>query len=138
MSNGSGFFALSDDQLKRLLAGQIAYASFLQPGGGEQPRENHDAAIACWYELSQVLQDESACGAEQTDKIPTMVGYSDSGQVQETASKLKVLAEAEVRKRCDSALMEASVDEVVQAVRGLTAFYERAAANKDAVLFRVA
>lgn len=138
MSNGSGFFALSEDQLKRLLAGEIAYASFLQAGGGEQPRENHDAAIACWYELSQVLQPESACGAEQTDKIPTMVGYSSPGQVQDTATKLKALAEAEVRKRCESALMEASVDEVVQAVRGLTAFYERAAANQDAVLFRVA
>ena len=138
MSDGSGFFALSDDQLKRLLAGQLAYATFLQPGGGEQPRENHHEAIACWYELSQVLQAEGGCGAEQTDKIPTMVGYSSSAQVQETAAKLRALAEAEVRNRCASALMEASVDEVVQAVRGLTAFYERAAANKDAVLFRVA
>lgn len=138
MSNGSGFFAMSEDQLKRLLAGQIDHASFLQPGGGEQPRENHDAAIACWYELSQVLQGEAACGAEQTDRIPTMVGYSYSAQVQDTAAKLKALAEGEIRRRCDSALMEASVDEVVAAVRGLTAFYERAAANKDAVLFRVA
>lgn len=138
MSNGSGFFALSDDQLKRLLAGDIDPGTFLQPGGGEQPRENHDAAIACWYELSQVLQAEAACGAEQTDKIPTMVGYSSSAQVQETAAKLKALAEGEVRKRCESALMEASVDEVVAAVRGLADFYERAAANKDAVLFRVA
>jgi hypothetical protein len=33
--------------------------------------------------------------------------------------------------------MEASVDEVLAAVRGLTAFYQRAAANQDAVLFRV-
>ena len=138
MSNGSGFFALSEDQLKRLLDGQLAHASFLQPGGGEQPRENHDAAIACWYELSQVLQGEAACGAEQTDRIPTMVGYSSPSQVQATAAKLKGLAEAEVRKRCETALMEASVDEVVAAVRGLTAFYERAATNKDAVLFRVA
>lgn len=138
MSNGSGFFALSEDQLKRLLDGQLAPASFLQPGGAEQPRENHDKAIACWYELSQVLQAEAACGAQQSDKIPTMVGYSSVSQVQETAAKLRVLAEAEVRKRCESALMEASVDEVVAAVRGLTAFYERAATNKDAVLFRVA
>ena len=138
MSKGSGFFALSDDQLKRLLAGELAYAPFLQAGGGEQPRESHEQAVQVWYELSQVLQGEAACGAEQTDKIPTMVGYSSSAQVKSTAGKLKALAESEIRTRCESALMEASVDDVVAAVRGLTAFYERAAAHQDAVLFRVA
>jgi hypothetical protein len=137
MSNGSGFFALSDDQLKRLLAGELAHAAFLQSGGGEQPRETNEKAGEVWYELSQVLQAEAACGKEQTDKIPSMVGFSYSGDVQATAMKLKALAEAEVRKRCETALMEATPDQVVDAVRGLTAFYERAAANKDAVLFRV-
>ena len=138
MSIAGGFYALSDDQLKRLLAGELAYAPFLQAGGGEQPRETHADAVAVWYELSQVLQGEAACGTEQTDKIPSMVGYSSSAQVQAVAAKLKALAEPEVRKRCEGALMEASVDEVVEAVRGLAAFYERAAGNKDAVLFRVA
>lgn len=137
MSAG-GFYALSDDQLKRLLAGELAHAAFLQAGGGEQPRETHADAIAVWYELSQVLQGEAACGAEQTDRIPTMVGFSWSQQVQKTAAQLAGLADAEVRKRCESALMEATPDEVVQAVQGLKAFYQRAAANKDAVLFRVA
>lgn len=137
MSAG-GFYALTDDQLKRLLAGELAYAPFLQAGGGEQPRETHAEPIAVWYELSQVLQAEAGCGAEQTDKIPTMVGYSDSAQVQATAAKLAALADGEVRKRCESALMEATPDEVVKAVQGLKAFYQRAAANKDAVLFRVA
>lgn len=137
MSAG-GFYALSDDQLQRLLAGELAYAPFLQAGGGEKPRETHSDAIAVWYELSQVLQAEAGCGAEQTDRIPTMVGYSSSQQVQATAAKLAALADGEVRKRCESALMEATPDEVVQAVQGLKAFYQRAAANKDAVLFRVA
>lgn len=138
MSAGGGFYALSDDQLKRLLAGDLAYAAFLQAGGGEQPRETHVDALPVWYELSQVLQGESACGAEQTDKIPTMVGYSYSQQVQATAAQLAALADAELRKRCDAALMEATPDQVVKAVEGLKAFYQRAAANKDAVLFRVA
>jgi hypothetical protein len=137
MSAG-GFYALTDDQLKRLLAGELAYAPFLQAGGGEQPRETHADAIAVWYELSQVLQAEAGCGAEQTDKIPTMVGYSDSKQVQATAAQLANLADAEVRKRCEGALMEATPDDVVKAVQGLKAFYQRAASNKDAVLFRVA
>lgn len=138
MSNGSGFFAISDDQLKRLLGGELPYGPFLQAGGGEKPRETNEQAIQCWYELSQVLQAEAACGVEQTDKIPSMVGFAYAKDVQAIAAKLKALAEPEVRKRCEGALMEASVDEVVQAVRGLTAFYERAASNQDAVLFRVA
>jgi hypothetical protein len=137
MSAG-GFYALTDDQLKRLLAGELAYTPFLQAGGGEQPRETHADAIAVWYELSQVLQAEAGCGAEQTDKIPTMVGYSDSKQVQATAAQLASLADAEIRKRCEGALMEATPDDVVKAVQGLKAFYQRAASNKDAVLFRVA
>jgi hypothetical protein len=138
MSVEGGFYALSDDQLARLLAGELAYAPFLQSAAGEKPRETHFEAIAVWYELSQVLQAEAGCGAEQTDKIPTMVGYSSSQQVQATAARLASLADGEVRKRCESALMEATPDQVVQAVQGLKAFYQRAAANKDAVLFRVA
>ena len=138
MSTAGGFYALSDEQLKRLLAGELAYAAFLQAGGGEQPREMHADAIAVWYELSQVLQGEAACGAEQTDKIPSMVGYSFSPQVQSTAAKLAALGDAEIRTRCEGALMEATPDQVLAAVQGLKAFYQRAAANKDAVLFRVA
>lgn len=138
MSAEGGFYALSDDQLKRLLAGELAYAPFLTSGAGEKPRETHVDALAVWYELSQVLQSEAGCGAEQTDRIPTMVGYSSSQQVQATAAKLAALADGEVRKRCEAALMEATPDQVVQAVQGLKAFYQRAAANKDAVLFRVA
>ena len=138
MSTAGGFYALSDDQLKRLLAGELAYSPFLQAGGGEQPRETHADAVAVWYELSQVLQGEAACGAEQTDKIPSMVGYSFSPQVQSTAAKLAALADAEIRSRCEGALMEATPEQVVAAVQGLKAFYQRAAGNKDAVLFRVA
>lgn len=138
MSVAGGFYALTDDQLRRLLAGDLPYAAFLQAGGGEQPRETHAQALSVWYELSQVLQGEAACGAEQTEAIPAMVGYSYSQQVQTTAAQLAALAEAEIRTRCASALMEATPDEVVTAVQGLKAFYQRAAANKDAVLFRVA
>ncbi|MEJ8836903.1 DUF1877 family protein [Ramlibacter sp. AN1133] len=135
---GGHFFALSDDQLRRLLSGELAHAGFLAPGGGEQPRETYSQAASVWYELSQVLQGEAACGTEQTDSIPEMVGYSFAPQVQSTAARLAALADAEVRSRCESALMEATPDQVLQAVRDLKDFYQRAAANKDAVLFRVA
>lgn len=138
MSSGGHFFALSEQQLERLLAGELAHASFLAPGAGEQPRETYTKAAAVWYELSQVLQAEAACGAEQTDTIPEMVGYSYAPQVQSTAAGLAALPDAEVRSRCEGALMEATPEEVLQAVQDLRAFYQRAAVNKDAVLFRVA
>ena len=138
MQSGGHFFALSDDQLRRLLSGELAHAGFLAPGGSEQPRETYSKAAALWYELSQVLQGEAACGTEQTDRIPEMVGYSFAPQVQSTAASLAVLPDAELRTRCEGALMEATPDEVLRAVQDLRAFYQRAAANKDAVLFRVA
>jgi hypothetical protein len=134
---GGDFYAISDDQLKRLLAGQLDYKAFLQAGGGEQPRESFAKCQPVWYELSQVLQAENGCGAQQTSAIPEMCGYSSSAEVQETARKLLALAQADLRSRCGEAIMEAPVDQVVEAVKGLTDFYQRAASNKDAVLFRV-
>jgi hypothetical protein len=135
--SGGNFYALTDDQLKRLLAGELAHAQFLQAGGGEQPREKYAKAEQVWYELSQVLQGEAACGAEQTDKIPEMVGYSYSQQVQATAARLAALGDAEIRTRCEGALMEATPDQVLAVVKDLKDFYQRAATHKDAVLFRV-
>ncbi|MBK6006114.1 DUF1877 family protein [Ramlibacter ginsenosidimutans] len=138
MGTEGGFYALSDDQLKRLLAGELAHDPFLQAGAGEKPREAHLDALPVWYELSQVLQSEAACGAELTDRIPMMAAYSWSHQVQDTAMQLAALAEGTVRQRCEAALMDATPEQVLQAVQGLKAFYQRAAANKDAVLFRIA
>jgi hypothetical protein len=138
MGNGGHFFALSEDQLKRLLAGELPHADFLAARAGEQPRETFSEAASVWYELSQVLQSESACGAAQSDSIPDMVGYSFPPEVQFTAASLARLAESELRERCENALMEATPDEVMQVVQDLKAFYQRAAANRDAVLFRVA
>lgn len=136
-SGGGDFYALSDDQLQRLLAGQLDHEQFLAAGGGEQPRERFAGANGVWYELSQVLQPEAGCGAEQTTVIPAMSGYSYSARVAASAGQLAQLAEAEVRKRCEGAIMEASADQVLAAIRELAAFYQRAAGNKDAILFRV-
>ncbi|HVE52128.1 MAG TPA: hypothetical protein VNB23_01960, partial [Ramlibacter sp.] len=66
-----------------------------------------------------------------------MVGYSYSPQAQATAQKLAALGEPEIRARCEGALMEATPEQVLAAVNELKAFYQRAAANHDAVLFRV-
>lgn len=134
---GGDFYALSDDQLARLLAGELPYAKFLFNEGSEKPREVYSKAEPLWYELSQVLQPEAACGVEQTDKIPEMVGFSSAQEVQAIALKLAALADPEILKRCEAAMMEATPDQVVAAVHDLKAFFQRAASNQDAVLFRV-
>lgn len=134
---GGDFYALSDDQLTRLLAGELPYGQFLYNEGSEKPREVYSKAEPLWYELSQVLQPEAACGVEQTDKIPEMVGFSSAKEVQAIAVKLAALADPEILKRCEAAMMEATPDQVVAAVHDLKAFFQRAASNQDAVLFRV-
>ena len=69
MSMGGDFYALSDEQLTRLLEGDLAYADFLYDGPGEHPRECFSQYEHLWYELSQVLADEDACGVEQLSLI---------------------------------------------------------------------
>lgn len=134
---GGDFFALSDDQLQRLLAGKLDHASFLVAADAEKPAERWSEAAGVWYELSQVLGQEGGCGKAQTASIPDMAGYSSAAEVATTAQALSALGPDAIRTRCESALMEATVEEVQQAVQGLTAFYQRAAAGGHAVLFRV-
>jgi hypothetical protein len=71
MSMGGDFYALSDDQLKRLLAGELAYADFLSKG----PRECLSRFEPLWYELSQVLAEEEGCGREQSQVIPELCSF---------------------------------------------------------------
>lgn len=137
MSMGGDFYALSDNQLQRLLDGSLEYGEFLYDSPGERPRECLSRFEHLWYELSQVLLDEDACGVEQSAEIPEMSGYSFSEDVSRTASMLESLEVDAIRGRCEAAGVEAPAEDVWQAVQALTAFYRRAADNKDAVLFRV-
>ncbi len=137
MSMGGDFYALADAQLLLLLQGELAYGDFLQRGPGEQPRECLSAIEHLWYELTQVLMDEDACGTEQSEAIPEMCGYSFSAAAARTAGLLGALGEDEIRQRCENLGVEAPAEDVCKAVRELTAFYLRAAGHGDAVLFRV-
>ena len=137
MSMGGDFYALSDDQLQRMLEGSLDYAEFLYGEIEEKPRECYSRGEHLWYELTRLLQNEDACGMEQTDAIPEFSGYSVSGDVASTAKRLTALSEDQIRHRHDDENIEAPIDEVLDIVKGVVEFYARAAANGDAVLFRV-
>lgn len=137
MSMGGDFYAITDGQLARLLDGELPFSRFFHGAGDEQPRECFSQAEHLWHELSQVLIAENACGANVTEEIPEMCGYSSSEDVARTAAMLEQLDAASIEQRCARADLEEMIPEILPAVQGLTAFYRRAADNGDAVLFHV-
>lgn len=137
MRMGGDFFALTDDQLARLLRGSLDYGEFLYDGPGEHPRECLSDHEPLWFELTQVLAAERACGVRQTSVIPEICGYASSQDVVQVAARLDALTAEAVARRCAAVATDAGTDEVWAAVQAVTAFYRRAADHGDAVLFRV-
>ena len=137
MSMGGDFYALSDQQLQNLLDGSLDYAQFLDNALAEKPRECFSEGEIVWFELTQMLEPEYACGIENTDAIPEMSGYSFAEDVAGVAEELAALDEAALRERYDEADMMPDFAEMQRVIQSLTAFYQRAAQNGDAVLFRV-
>ncbi|MES2945987.1 MAG: DUF1877 family protein [Pseudomonadota bacterium] len=137
MSMGGDFYSITEDQLTRLLEGDLAYGDFLYDSEGEQPRECFSQFERLWYELSKVTQEENGCGVEICDVIPEICTYSYPDDVAETSEMLAGLDEATIQERCEEEGIETPYQEVWAAVQGLKDFYQRAANNGDAVLFRV-
>jgi hypothetical protein len=139
MSMGGDFYAITDVQLQQLLDESIDYAAFLHGELAEQPRECFSDGEYLWFELTQLLDDESACGYDTTFAVPESSGYAFAVQVKQIAQALSQLSDDEIRQRCERIEMneDDGVDAVVEVVLGLTAFYQRAASHGDAVLFRV-
>lgn len=134
---GGDFYALSDQQLQNLLDGTLDYAKFLDDELEEKPRECFSDGEIVWFELTQMLEPEYACGIENTDAVPEMSGYSLAEDVVGVAEELAALDEATLRERYAEADMVPTFDELYRVIQGLIAFYQRAAQNGDAVLFRV-
>ncbi len=137
MSMGGDFYALSDEQLQNMLDGTLDYVEFLYDEIEDKPRECYADGEHVWLELTRLLDEEDACGVEHTDAIPEASGYAFSDDVASIAQNLAMLDEDELKSRYDDADMDAPFDEMLGIVKGLVAFYERAASNGDAVLFRV-
>ena len=139
MSLGGDFYALTDNQLSRVLDGRLDYSKFLfDELPNEQPRECLGDFEPLWLALCNVLEEEKACGIEQTDQIYLMCSYCFANDVARIAPLLGVLTESVIQERCEQREVEGDPQEVWEAVQALTQFYQRAAQNADAVLLRVA
>lgn len=137
MSMGGDFYALSDEQLTELLGEGMDYREFFYGESEERPRECYSGGELVWHELTQILMPEEGCGVEQTDVIPEASGYSYSGDVGAVAKELALLDDEEIQRRYSQIETSESFESVLKATKEVVAFYQRAAANKDAILFRV-
>lgn len=137
MSMGGDFYAISDDQLTRLLDGTLDYVDFLCGQIAERPRECYANGEYVWYELCQILGPEDGCGSEQTDAIPEIAAYSFSDDVESVAKMLAMLGDEEIRLRYSKIEAKEPLEDVLRVIKELVVFYQRAVVNKDAILFRV-
>lgn len=137
MSMCGNFFALSDRQLERMLNDVLDYSKFLYNELDEKPAECFSHAEYCWNDVREILTPEDACGMDITDSIPEMSGYSFSSDVKAIAASLERLNESEIKDRHAELSISTDLNTINDIVRGLVEFYQRAARNGNAVLFRV-
>nr|MBP8175355.1 hypothetical protein [Sphaerotilus sp.] len=81
MSLGGDFYALSDDQLQRMLDGTLDPDRFLGQDEAERPLACYAGAELVWHELQQLLSGQDALGQEMTTDIPEMSGYTWASEV---------------------------------------------------------
>ena len=137
MSFGGDFFAMTDEQLEGLVDGSLELA-FLYGDLEQKPREVYSDAEYAWYELTQILGSMMMSYSESTDAIPEISQLTWASDVAALASELADLDAATIEALYnDSEEMGCSLEELKGYIQGLTAFYQRAANNGDAVLFRV-
>ncbi|WP_144289841.1 DUF1877 family protein [Ideonella sp. A 288] len=137
MSYGGDFYALSDDQLTRILSGQLDGEAFLRNGLPERPADCFTGGEAVWHELTKLLGPENACGVDITDAVPVGGGCSASADVQRTAEALTVLTKDELRHRYAVLDTRESFESLYAVVLGLVSFYRRAGKAGHAVLFNI-
>lgn len=154
MSMGGNFYALSDELLTKMECasdgkpneeGRVedfyedCLIPFLDGNFPNEPREVFSEQEWHWYALTLLLAPEDACGLHQELGGDAM-GYSFSSDVIVIAAALSELTDDEIRERYDEEIEQmndAPVEELIELIHGVTAFYQRAAANRHAVLFRV-
>lgn len=136
MSLGGDFYALSDQQLENLLEGSLGL-DFLYGDLEEQPRECYAEAEYAWYELTQMLGAIMSNYSEQTDAIPEMSQYTWAADVPKLAESLARMDEAKIESLYKGDEMQTDLATLKGYIQDVVSFYQRAATNGDAVLFRV-
>lgn len=136
MSLGGDFYALSDQQLENMLDGSLGLA-FLYDDLEERPRECYSDAEEAWYELTQILGALMSDYSERTDAIPEVSQYTWADNVPKLAEKLALVDNAFIERRYNSSEMQTDLDTLKIYIKAITSFYQRAAQQGDAVLFRV-
>lgn len=137
MSLGGDFFALSDEQLRRILEGTIDPDRFFGHDEQEQPSACYAGAELVWFELQQLLSPEDACGRQVTSAIPEMSGYTFASEVPSIADDLGRLDSAILQRRIARLGLEENGAALLQIVGEVTDFYRQAADSGSAVVFRV-
>lgn len=154
MSTGGDFYALSDELLRKMVCAsdgepneqglvedfyEDCLIPFLDGNISNEPREVFSDYEWHWYPLTTLLSPEEACGMNH-ELGGDMMSYSFSSDVIHIAAALSELTDDEIRTRYDEdieQMNDAPVEELIELIHGVTAFYQRAAANRHAVLFRV-
>lgn len=154
MSMGGDFYALSDALLTRMVCAsdsepndqgvvedfyEDCFMPLLDGNIPNEPREVFSDYEWHWYPLTVLLDPEDACGMNHHLGGDT-IGYSFSSDVIDIAAALGKLTDDEIRERYEDdieQMHDAPVEELIELIHGVTAFYQRAAANGHAVLFRV-
>lgn len=153
MSMGGNFYALSDALLTRMVCASDGepndkgvvedfyndcFMPFLDGGIPNEPREVFSDYEWHWYALTVLLDEEGVCGVDEFNG--DSIGYSRSSTVKTIASRLSTLTDDEIHQRYIRHADEIDnppLDEILELIHNLTAFYQRAAANGHAVVFRV-
>ncbi|WP_020396346.1 DUF1877 family protein [Thiolinea disciformis] len=133
----SDFYALTDNQLNALLEGELDYSKFFTAKQDEKPRECFSDVGAAWEDLVALLDDEKAGGKTQTKEIPKMASYNDAKMVKKVAKALAQIDDEELKERYDDLELDVDFKTLKKLTKSLTAFYQRAAQNGDAVLLRI-
>ena len=140
MSMGGDFYAISNDQLSRLLDETLYYVDFLHGELDEKPNACFSSAEYFWYELTELLDIENVRGLEITKNIPEAAGYSYSNDVKLTFESLTKLSNEVLQQRFErkaELMKKITFEEMLRLVKGLTDFYQYASNNGNAVLFRI-
>ena len=149
MSLGGDFYAMTDDQLTKILAGEIDFFDFYEL----TPEEGGAAALFtdgedAWDVLMNFFNSIPVLGVHQTDLIPEAAFYSSAQHVKQIAAKLAQLTRQDLQTRFDDEAFQAGdyyhgecwleePDELFDVIDGLIAFYQDCAAKGYALLYRM-